>query len=369
MITISDKIPFYAKASLLFVGLTSLIFFLFIAQQIVVPIIYSAMLAILLTPLVDFLVRRKMNRVVAITITLGLVFSGTAVVMLLVYSQLSLFTESYPTLVNNFYELIHNLVNWTSAHFNISTERINQFLATTKMEIGSSSMISSTIASMSQMIIIPILIPVYVFMLLYYQPHLLDFIRQLFNKANHKEVNEVLTSTKGIIQKYLVALLLEALIMATLNSIGLLIIGIEYAILLGVMGALLNIIPFIGGVFSTALPLLVVFATSSNYTDAVWVVIVYVIIQFIDNHYIFPKIVGSKVRLNALVSIVVVLAFRALWGVPGMFLSIPLTAILKVVCDHIESLKPWGFLLGDNSPPLLIKMPKKFIEKNQRVES
>ena len=265
--------------------------------------------------------------------------------------------------------MIHSLVNWTSIHFNISTQRINEFLATTRAQIGSSSAISSTISTMSGLIIILILIPVYVFMLLYYQPHLLEFIRMLFKKANHQEVNEVLTSTKGIIQNYLVALLLEALIMATLNSIGLLIIGIEYAILLGVMGALLNIIPFIGGVFSTSLPLLVVFATTANYSDALWVIAVYVVIQFIDNHYIFPKIVGSKVRLNALVSIIVVLAFRALWGVPGMFLSIPLTAIIKVICDHIESLKPWGFLLGDNSPPLLIKMPKKFTEKKESVES
>ena len=90
---------------------------------------------------------------------------------------------------------------------------------------------------------------------------------------------------------------------------------------------------------------------------------------YTHENYIFPKIVGSKVRLNALVSIIVVLAFRALWGVPGMFLSIPLTAIIKVICDHIESLKPWGFLLGDNSPPLLIKMPKKFTEKKESVES
>ena len=76
----------------------------------------------------------------------------------------------------------------------------------------------------------------------------------------------------------------------------------------------------------------------------------YYIIQLIDNNYIVPKIVASKVKINALVSIIAVLAFGVLWGVPGMFVSIPLTAVAKLVFDRIDPLKPWGFLLGDTMP-------------------
>ncbi len=77
------------------------------------------------------------------------------------------------------------------------------------------------------------------------------------------------------------------------------------------------------------------------------------VIQLIDNNYIVPKIVASKVKINALFSIIVVFAGNALWGVPGMFLSIPMLAIIKLICDHIEPVKPWGFLLGDTMPPIL----------------
>jgi predicted PurR-regulated permease PerM len=133
-----------------------------------------------------------------------------------------------------------------------------------------------------------------------------------------------------------------------------LILGIDYAILLGVIGALLNVIPYIGGLVSVALPMMVALVTKSSAWYAIYVMAIYYFIQLIDNNYIVPKIVASKVRINALFSIIAVIVGNALWGIPGMFLSIPLLAIIKLIFDHIESLKPWGFLLGDTMPPLLV---------------
>ena len=154
-----------------------------------------------------------------------------------------------------------------------------------------------------------------------------------------------------LIQSYLVGLLLEAALVATLNSAALLIIGVKYAVLIGIIGALLNIIPYIGGLVAISIPMLLAIATKEP-IDAVWVFIAYIIVQFIDNNFFVPKIVASKVKINALVSIIVVLIGGALWGVAGMFLSIPLTAIIKVIFDRIEPLAPFGFLLGDNQPDI-----------------
>jgi predicted PurR-regulated permease PerM len=148
-------------------------------------------------------------------------------------------------------------------------------------------------------------------------------------------------------------LLLEFVIVAALNSGALLILGIQYAILIGIIGAILNVIPLIGGFVAVALPVIIALATKSP-SSCLLVIGAYVLIQFIDNHYIIPKVVASKVKINALISVIVVLSFGALWGIPGMFLSIPLTAIIKVVFDHIAPLKPWGFLLGDTMPSLVL---------------
>ncbi|MFZ4520939.1 MAG: AI-2E family transporter [Bacteroidales bacterium] len=170
-----------------------------------------------------------------------------------------------------------------------------------------------------------------------------------------------------MIQHYLIGLVIEAIIVATLDATALFILGIDYAILLGILGALLNVIPYIGGLVAVALPMMIAIATKSTAWYAVYVLLAYYFIQLIDNNYIVPIIVSSKVKINALFSIIVVIAGNALWGVPGMFLSIPLLAIIKLIFDHIDSLKPWGFLLGDTMPQIIKISPviKKILKKSK----
>jgi predicted PurR-regulated permease PerM len=180
-----------------------------------------------------------------------------------------------------------------------------------------------------------------------------DFIHKLFGKDNKSQVTEIITQTKKVVQQYLVGLVIETAIIAVLEIAALLILGIEYAILLGILGALLNLIPYIGGVVAVALPMMVALATKDTGWYALYVLGIYYFIQIIDNNYIVPMIVASKVKINALFSIIAVIAGNALWGVSGMFLSIPLLAIVKLIFDHIEPMKPWGFLLGDTMPSIL----------------
>ncbi len=365
------KFPFYAKASLVFIGLFVFISMLYIAQGIIIPVIYSTIFAIVLSPGVNFLVRKKMNRVLAIAITLTLVIAVTIFIISMLSAQLMQFSDSLPQLVKKFNQLLNQTVAWASDYFNISTRKINSWVSEKNAEIlrGTSSTIGQTIINTGSVLVILVLIPVYIFMILFYQPLLLEFIHKLFKTENHEKVNQVLSATKKIIQSYLVGLLLEAAIVAVLNVTSLLILGIEYAILLGVIGAILNLIPYIGGIVAVALPMMIALATKSSASYSLLVLAAYAIIQLIDNNYIVPKIVASKVKINALISIIAVIAGGALWGIPGMFLSIPLIAIIKVVFDHIESLTPWGYLLGDTMPPIIkIKFPfktKLFIKQNK----
>jgi predicted PurR-regulated permease PerM len=204
-----------------------------------------------------------------------------------------------------------------------------------------------------------LLIPVYTFMILFYQPHLLQFIRRATGKANHEQTTELLGETKTIIQHYLVGLFFEFLIVAALNVIGLFALGINYALLLGIAGALLNIIPYLGGLIAMILFMIIALVTKEP-VFVIYVAVLYGTIQFIDNNFIVPKIIGAKVKLNALVSLIGVIAGAALWGIPGMFLSIPVIAILKLLFDRIEALKPLGFLLGESNTVKTVRLqPKK----------
>jgi predicted PurR-regulated permease PerM len=190
---------------------------------------------------------------------------------------------------------------------------------------------------------------------------LLEFIRRLFKSEHHSTVADILLNTKNIIQSYLVGLFFEMLIMAVLNSTGLLLLGIPYAIILGILGAILNIVPYIGGIIAIALPMLIAYVTKDSYTYPLMVLGIYIAIQFIDNHYLIPHIVAKRVKINALVSVIVVLIGGELWGISGMFLSIPIIAILKVIFDHIDDLKPYGYLLGNIVP--VVRKP--FFKKNE----
>jgi predicted PurR-regulated permease PerM len=361
------KLPFYAKAIFFFIGLLALLALLYIARGIIVPLLFSVIIAIVLHPVVIFFVQLKINRVVARVITLFLTFLVIVAFGTLLFSQASLFSESWPLLVDKFTELLNQAITWASGYFDINPHKIHDWITETRGELinTSSAGIGQTLLGVGSALVVLFLVPVYVFLLLFYHPLLIDFIHKLFGTGNQSQVREIVTQTKTVIQRYLIGLIIEAAIIAALETATLLILGIEYALLLGIIGALLNLIPYIGGIVAVALPMMVALVTKQSGWYAFYVMVIYYIIQLIDNNYIVPKIVASKVKINALFSIIVVIVGNALWGVPGMFLSIPLLAIIKLIFDHIEPLKPWGFLLGDTMPPLLIIKPI-FKKKSQR---
>lgn len=356
-------LPFYAKSALITIGLFVFFYILYIAQGIIIPLIFSAIIAITMSPLVYLFVSKKMNRVVAISFSLLLVFLGIILLIFLVSSQLSEFSNAFPKLIDQFYKMANDVVAWASKYFNISPRKIDAYLADTQAKIidNSGATIGLTLKMILDAMVMVVLIPVYVFMILFYKPLLLDFIRKLFGENNLEKVNEILHLTKSIIQRYLLALLIEAAIIAILNSVGLLLIGLKYALVLGIIGALLNIIPYLGGLIAIILYMIIALVTKESFSYVFYVLLLYTVIQLIDNNLIVPKLVGSKVKINALVAIVAVIIGGALWGISGMFLSIPIVAILKVIFDHIENLKPWGFLLGDTMPKMIrlkIKLKK-----------
>ncbi len=349
------KFPFYAKVAIFLVGTIALFTILYIGKSIIVPLVFATVIAIMLNPVVDFLVRFKINRVIAIAIVMLFTFLIIFAFISLIISQVSRFSESWPILVDKFTSLINQTITDGADYFNRDPQKIHEWIAKTQSEIISTSTaaIGQTLVIVGSGLVVLFLLPVYIFLILFYQPLILDFIHRLFGKDNHNQVSEIVGQVKSLIQRYLYGLLIEAVMVAALDTAALLVLGIEYALLLGILGALLNMIPYIGGIVAVAMPMVVAIITKATPIYAIYVLIAYYIIQLIDNNYIVPIIVASKVKINALFSIIVVIAGNSLWGIPGMFLSIPLLAIVKLVCDHIEPLKPWGFLLGDSMPPLL----------------
>jgi predicted PurR-regulated permease PerM len=362
------KLPLYVKAVIFLIGFYALFAMLYIGRGIIVPLLFATILAILLQPIVVFFVRLRINRVLAIIFTLVLTVIMIVAFGGLLVSQAIRFSDSWPAFVDKFTGTLDQTIAWASQYFNIEPQAIYDWIAKTKGEliITVSHSVGQTLAIVGNGIVILFVIPLYIFLLLFYQPLLLTFIRKLSNENNQSQVQEVVKQTKSVIQRYLVGLVIEAILVGALNITALLALGIQYAVLIGIIGALLNVIPYIGGIVAVAIPMIIALATKDSAWYAVYVLVLYYIVQLIDNNFIVPKIVASKVKINALFSIIVVFAGNALWGIPGMFISLPLLAIVKLIFDHIEPLKPWGFLLGDTMPTILKIKPfrMKWITRN-----
>ena len=202
------NLPFYVKVTIFLVGSFALLAMLYIAQGIVVPIVFAIIIAILLQPVVDFFVRLKINRVVSISITLALMVCILVAFGGFLFSQASHFSESWPILVDKFTLMLDQATHWASGYFDINPHKIDAWLLKTKNELinTSGAAIGQTIVNVGSSLVILFLVPVYIFMILYYQPLLLDFIRKLSAENHQSEVSEIVTQSKSVIQQRLMML-------------------------------------------------------------------------------------------------------------------------------------------------------------------
>lgn len=340
--------PFYIKSTMVIFGIVLIAISLSTLKDILAPIAFSVIIAILLNPLVNKLHHKKVPRVLSIAIALFIALIAVFGILYFITSQLMNFGEALPQLKEKFYQHFSEVQQWAAANLKLPVEK--QHKALNDALNSSQALVGKTLGGALGMLGFFVLLPIYVFLLLFYKTLMINFLHEVFAEENAGQVSEVLGETKSAIQSYMVGLLLEALVIAILNSTALLICGVPYAILLGVIGALLNMLPYIGGIIAIALPVLISAVTKEGFTTPIAVVASYTVIQFIDNNFLVPFLVSSRVKINAFFSIVVVLLGGALWGVSGMFLSIPFVAILKIIFDRLPEMKPWGKLLGDEIP-------------------
>jgi len=339
--------PFYIKSTIILLGLVLVAYSLSNLKGILTPVGFALIIAILLNPLVNSF-NRRIPRIASILLSMLIALCIIVAIVYFLSSQISRFSENLPLLREKLDTMLLELQQWLERDFGLAVQ--TQLKLLRDAVDNSNALPGQVFGTALSTLGLLLLIPVYVFLFLFYKTLILNFLYEVFADENSKKVAEVLAQTKNAIQSYMIGILLEAVAVAILNCTALLILGVEYAILLGVIGALLNMLPYIGGLIAIALPVLIATMTRDGFSTQFGIIIAYLIIQFIDNNILVPRIVSSKVQINALFSIFIVLLGGALWGIEGMFLSIPFAAILKIIFDRVEELKPWGKLLGDEVP-------------------
>ena len=347
------KFPLYFKLSAILISLAVIFITLFFGQDIIPPVLLSLLFAIMLRPVVSFLIKKlRFPHFIAAVFAILLFVLLFLGVFYFISIQISDMANDWGKIKNNFFYHLEHLQQMIRDNFNLSKREQKEIItdATNDGITSGKKIVGTTLSSFADILLNIILVPIYTFLFLLYQNHFVTFLCKLVKPESHKKLREVLYQIKIAVQGYITGLLFEMIAVSTLTTIGLYLIGCEYFILLGIITGILNLIPYVGILFAGALSIGVSLSSSTDLTIVFGVIGVNLIVQFIDNNILVPMFVNSKVQINALVSIIGIIVGNILGGITGMFLAIPIIAILKVIFDRIDTLEPWGYLLGDDLP-------------------
>jgi len=347
-----NRLPFVITLASALLGTMLVVLILYVGREILTPIALSAFLALLIQPIVRFLMKHRVPHVLAIAIALTVLILVIAGIITLCSVQIAQFTEEWPRLERKIDTYVAQLQGYVEERLHIEQGQQKQMLKEGAGSLAKSGAagIGAAVLAVSSITIQLFLVPIYIFLFLYYHDLWVEFFFRLASRKEHGKVGEILKKAGAMVQQYLVGRAIETVIVTILNTAALLLLGIDYAVLFGLIAGLLNLIPFVGVIIGSVLPTLMALITKDSAWYAVGVLGSFTVIQFIDNHVIMPFIVGGKVNVNSLAALVALLVGAAIWGVIGMILSLPIVAILKVIFDHVDGLKPWGLVLGDTIP-------------------
>lgn len=357
--------PFYQKLTYILISTALIIVALIYGGDIILPILFSILLANILLPLTRYLVRRKIKKSLSILLPLFLsIIVGFGVIYFL-STQIMNFMDDVPALKERVNEVSHSVQVWFRSSTDITIRKQNQYLKDTVTDLKEKApgLVGLTFNSLAGILVYLVLVPLYTFLILYYRATIKAFLISVFKNGSEQRVNDVLSASTTVAQQYMTGLLIETTLVFTLNAIGFLVLGIKYAVFLALFAALLNLIPYVGILVANILCMLITLISSDQISHVLWVGAILGVVQFLDNNFGMPLIVGNKVRINALVTIIGVLVGGAICGIPGMFLAIPGLAVMKVIFDRIPELNPWGILLGDTHSNDLAS--KHNLEKSQ----
>ena len=347
-----NNLPLTVRRALELMGIYFLGMIIFIGRDVITPLVMAFFLSLILLPVYRWLRRHKLGEGLAISLSLLVMIVVIGLIVWFFSSQISGLVADFPQIKANVQAHLDSLSQWVGSKFGITAERQTQMISdyNDKLLNWAGGLLGGAASSVTGVLIFVGLLPIYIFLMLFYKNLLLRFVFLWFPREQHPKVEDVMRETEVIIKSYLVGLLIQITYITILLGGILLIFGIKHAILIGAIFAVLNLIPYVGALIGNILGVVLTLSSTQELTPIIIVLATIAFVQFLDNNILMPRIVGSKVKINALATIIGVIVAGALAGVSGMFLSLPVIAVLKIIFDRTENLKQWGVLLGDEKP-------------------
>jgi len=323
-------------------------FLAFEGREILVPLVFAAIFSFALMPAVEFMENKwRFPRGLASSIAVIVLVCVWSVVLYYVVVQLNGFTSQWPDLKERLIGFASDSQDWLSTNLHLSAEKQKDLVK--NLFSGDSpgkSILSRGLLMIPRVLIFLVLLVFFIFFILFYQKRIALFLLGMFSRSTDGALNDIALKIRAMIKRYIGGLLMEMTLVCGLSAIPFAIIGVPYAFLLGLMICIFNLVPYAGLYSATAISMLITLAITGDETKTLLIIAVMVPVHLIDSNIITPFLVGSSVRVNAFITFLAVVIAALLWGIPGMILSIPMTAVAKIVFDHVDSLKHWGVLFG-----------------------
>lgn len=318
---------------------------LFFAKGFLIPLCIGGILATLFLPMCKWFEKKKVPKVLAVIICLLVLLITIAGVCALLTWQITELTKDVSMLSETIVEIVNRIQRYIFTNFGITPKKQSELLSNEQLSI--SGIIQVLAGSFASVFTNFILVLAYIFLFLYFRTHIGRFILKLIPPAQQTEIKNMLSNITNVSQQYLLGLLKMIVCLWIMYGIGFSLIGVKNALFFAILCGLLEIVPFIGNLTGTTLTVLVAVVQGAGLPLVASIIGVYLLVQLIQEWILSPVILGPQVKINAFTIIVTLVLGELIWGIAGIFLAIPLIGMFKIICDHIETLKPYGFLIGE----------------------
>lgn len=326
---------------------------LYFGKSFLVPLAFAAIFAMLLTPLSKRLEKKGTSKAAAILLCILLMLLAVTAIISLLGWQLSGLMSDISNIEQRFRQFLGQIAQYISDTLGIDIKKQEEIVKEQAKAASSGS--AGTIAAVSGAVlgffVNFILVLVYIFLFMYFRSHLKKFLLKITPADQKQNVNRLVIEAAKVSQQYLTGLALMIVSLWILYGIGFSIAGVKHALFFAVLCGMLEIVPFVGNLTGTMITVTMGLMQGGDLTLILGIIVTYGSVQFIQTYLLEPLVVGREVNINPLFTIIGIVAGEALWGIPGMVLAIPIIGITKIVCDHFEPLKPYGFLLGQEKKP------------------
>lgn len=358
----SPKRPYAIDLAASLIALALILALMYLSQSVLLPLLFATLIAISLFPLARFFERLRIGKALSALLSVTVAIAIISAVLWFIVHQTIIISKDATAITDKVLSVLEDGQRWLDEQFGIGRNQVMEKLREqgNKSLENAGGVITTAFGSIGNMLASAVLVPLYSFFMLYYRDFFREFFFKAFKSVPQQKVNEVLNKIYDVVQSYLVGLATVMGIVAILNTAGLMLMGIEYAWFFGTLASLLMLLPYIGIAIGSILPALFALAVKDSAWYAIGVVAWFQVVQFLEGNIITPNIVGSKVSINPLMSIIGILLGGMLFGLAGLILALPFIATLKVIFDSIPSMEAFGFMIGEPE--------KKHLKRNSTQE-